>query len=153
MRWNFRVNTFENPVIKTSHILCSKRWVQSNQFIQNASFSIGKTYPSALLHENPFYYKVPRHWEVSENHVGDVYKFIEKYYAKLHKFKSDKIITRLLMEVGRRLSTITMFMENIPFQTEIVKDIEETTQSFHCMFDKQTILRLYTYCFYSIIYD
>ena len=57
------------------------------------------------------------------------------------------------MEVGRRLSTITMFMENIPFQTEIVKDIEETTQSFHCMFDKQTILRLYTYCFYSIIYE
>ena len=123
------------------------------QFIQNASFSIGKTYPSALLHENPFYYKVPRHWELSENHAGDVYKFIEKYYAKLHKFKSDKIITRLLMEVGRRLSTITMFMENIPFQTEIVKDIEETTQSFHCMFDKQTILRLYTYCFYSIIYE
>ena len=123
------------------------------QFIQNASFSIGKTYPSALLHENPFYYKVPRHWELSENHAGDVYKFIEKYYTKLHKFKSDKIITRLLMEVGRRLSTITMFMENIPFQTEIVKDIEETTQSFHCMFDKQTILRLYTYCFYSIIYE
>ena len=57
------------------------------------------------------------------------------------------------MEVGRRLSTITMFMENIPFQTEIVKDIEETTQTFHCMFDKQTILRLYTYCFYSIIYE
>ena len=58
------------------------------QFIQNASFSIGKTYPSALLHENPFYYKVPRHWELSDNHANDVYKFIEKYYTKLHKFKS-----------------------------------------------------------------
>ena len=123
------------------------------QFIQNASFSIGKTYPSALLHENPFYYNVPRHWGISENHRNDVDKFIEKYYAKLHKFKSDKIISRLLMEVGRRLSTIAMFMDNIPIQAEIIKDIDETTQTFHCMFDKQTIIRLYSYCFYSIIYE
>ena len=123
------------------------------QFIQNASFSIGRTYPSALLHQNPFYYKVPVHWGVSESHMNDISNFIEKYYAKLHKFKSDKIITRLLLEVGRRLSTITMFMENIPLQTEFVKDIDEISQSFHCMFDKQTIYRLYTYCFYSIIYE
>lgn len=123
------------------------------QFIQNASFSIGKTYPSALLHENPFYYKVPRHWGISKTHASDVFNFIDKYYAKLNKFKSDKIITSLLIEVETRLSTIAMFMNNIPIQSEIVKDIEGTTQSFHCIFDKHTILHIYTYCFYSIIYE
>ena len=123
------------------------------QFIQNASFSIGRTYPSALLHENPFYYIVPKHWGISNNHKTDVSKFIEKYYEKLHAFKSDKVLMRLLMDVGKRLSTLTMFMENIPFQTELVKEVDETRQSFHCMFDKQTMYRLYTYCFYSIIYE
>jgi hypothetical protein len=57
------------------------------------------------------------------------------------------------MDVGKRLSTLTMFMENIPFQTELVKEVDETRQSFHCMFDKQTMYRIYTYCFYSIIYE
>ena len=127
--------------------------IQSFNSYKMRRFSIGRTYPSALLHENPFYYKVPAHWGISDNHATDVSNFIEKYYEKLHAFKSDKILMRLLMDVGKRLSTLTMFMENIPFQTELVKEVDETRQSFHCMFDKQTMYRIYTYCFYSIIYE
>ena len=123
------------------------------QFIKNASFSISKVYPSALLRDVPFYYKVPKHWGVSDNHEKDIMKFIEKYYEKLQRFKSDKIITRLLLEVGKRLSTITMFMENIPIKTEIVKEVDGSRQTFHNVFDKSTVYKLYTYCFYSIIYE
>ena len=123
------------------------------QFIKNASFSISRTYPSALLSTKPFYYKVPKHWGISEQHAIDVSNFISNYYEKLHQFKSDKIITRLLLDIGKQLSTITMFMDHIPVQTDIVKEIEETSQSFHCIFDKSTVFKLYSYCFYSIIYE
>jgi hypothetical protein len=123
------------------------------QFIKNASFSICKVYPSALLRDSPFYYKVPTHWGVSDHHANDIMKFIEKYYEKLQRFKSDKIITRLLLEIGKRLSTINMFMENIPIQTEIVKEVDGSRQTFHNVFDKSTVYKLYTYCFYSIIYE
>lgn len=123
------------------------------QFIKNASFSISNVYPSALLRDSPFYYKVPKHWGVSENHASDIKKFVEKYYEKLQRFKSDKIIMNLLTEVGKRLSTITMFMENIPVQTEIIKNMDGTRQTFHGIFDKSTVYKLYSYCFYSIIYE
>lgn len=123
------------------------------QFIKNASFSISRTYPSALLSDNPFYYKVPKHWGISQQHGGDVYNFIVKYYDTLQKFKSDKIISKFLLDIGQQLSTITMFMDHIPVQTEITKDIDDTTQSFHCIFDKSTVFKLYSYCFYSIIHE
>ena len=89
-----------------------------------------------MLRDSPFYYRVPTHWGVSDSHSNDIMNFIEKYYEKLQRFKSDKIITRLLLEVGKRLSTITMFMENIPIRTEIVKDVDGTRQTFHNIFDK-----------------
>lgn len=123
------------------------------QFIKNLCFSISRTYPSALLNESPFYYKVPEHWEIGEGHTYDVKVFIRKYYEKLLRFKTDNIISRLLLEVSRRLSTITIFMENLPINTEIVKDVEDTKQTFHSIFDKPTIYKLYSYCFYSIIYE
>ena len=44
-------------------------------------------------------------------------------------------------------------MDNIPIHTEIVKDIDENKQTFHSIFDKSTIYELYSYCFYSIIYE
>jgi hypothetical protein len=34
-----------------------------------------------------------------------------------------------------------------------VKEIDEKMQSFHSLFDKQTVYMLYTYCFYSAIYE
>jgi hypothetical protein len=65
---------------------------------------------------------------------------------------------RLLQEIDVRLADLPMFLQNLPFFTDIVKDMGddvegERIRSFYCLFDKPTVYLLYTYCFYSAIYE
>jgi chaperonin cofactor prefoldin len=123
------------------------------QFIKNAIHSMSKLYPNILLNNAGFYKKVPKHWGLSQFHVSDVTNIITSYYQKIEKFKEDKVLLRLLMEIDTKLMDITMFIENIPIQTEIIKLIDGEMVKFHSLFDKTTIYRLYSYCFYSTIHE
>jgi hypothetical protein len=128
------------------------------QFINNSIQNICKVYPSVLLNDGGFYKKVPKHWGLSDTHRDIISKFIEQYYNKLEKFKGDTVLLRLLQEIDTRLTDLPIFLQNLPFFTEIVKDMGddvegERVRSFYCLFDKPTIYLLYTYCFYSAIYE
>lgn len=123
------------------------------QFINNSIQAISKTYPSILLNDQGFYKRVPKHWGISEKHGADVSTFIDKYYSDIEKFKGDAVILRLLQEVGIRLVDLNTFVQNIPINTEITKTVGEATYSFYSLFDKTTIYLLFSYCFYSTIYE
>jgi len=128
------------------------------QFVNNSIKNICKTYPSILLNDMGFYKKVPKHWGFSDKHNDIISKFLETYYEKIEKFKGDSVLLRLLQEVDVRLTDLPIFLENLPFFTEMVKDMGddvegERIRSFYCLFDKQTIYLLFSYCFYSAIYE
>ena len=123
------------------------------QFIKNSIQSMSKLYPNILLNNAGFYKKVPKHWGLSQFHVSDVTNIITSYYQKIEKFKEDKVLLRLLLEIYNKLIDLNIFLENIPIQTEIIKIIEGEKVKFHSLFDKTTIYRLYSYCFYSTIHQ
>jgi hypothetical protein len=128
------------------------------QFINNSIQNICKVYPSILLNDVGFYKKVPKHWGFSDKHQGIISKFIEQYYEKIEKFKGDLVLMRLLQEIDIRLTDLPIFLQNLPFFTEIVKDMGDDVEtdrirSFYCLFDKNCIYLLYIYCFYSSIYE
>jgi hypothetical protein len=128
------------------------------QFIPNAVQAMSKTYPTILINDVGFYKKVHNHWGFSERHNAILSQFITKYYEKLESFKEDRIIYRLLMEVGTRLGSLNIFLQNIPVHTDIVKDFGENVEgerirNFYYLLDKPTIYLLYTYCFYSVLYE
>jgi hypothetical protein len=144
--------------MKNSESYYDKGLYSVTQFIENSVQCICKTYPSILLNDVGFYKNVPDHWGFSDKHNEIIAKFINQYYEKIEKFKEDKILYRLLQEVGNRLSNLNTFMHNIPVFTDMVKDMGgevegERIRTFHCLFDKSTIYMLYTYCFYSSIYE
>jgi len=123
------------------------------QFLKNSSFDIGNIYPIALLSDEPFYYNVPRHWGISKKHISDIKQFIEKYYENLQQFKSDIVLKRLLTELNLRISGVTQFINHFPVQTGIVKNTQDTRVVFHNLFDKSTTYKIFSYCFYSIMYE
>jgi hypothetical protein len=128
------------------------------QFINNAIQNKCKVYPSILLNDVGFYKNVPKHWGFSDKHKEIISKFIDQYYEKIEKFKGDSVLMRLLQEIDVRLVDLPMFLQNLPFFTDIVKDMGddvegERIRSFYCLFDKPTVYLLYTYCFYSVIYE
>ena len=122
-------------------------------FIQNAIYQISNVYPSALLTNSSFYKNVPPHWGIHKNHAADLQKSIDNYYDRLEAFKADKVILQLLSEVSIRLSSLDAFIEHIPVHTEIVKNVDEKMHSFHSLLDKNTVYMLYTYCFYTALYE
>ena len=128
------------------------------QFVQNAVQAMSKTYPNILLNDVGFYKKVHAHWGFSDRHNAVLSQFITKYYEKLETFKNDRTIYRLLMEVGKRLGSLNLFLQNLPVHTEIVKDFGDNVEGerirrFYQLMDKSTIYMLYTYCFYSVLYE
>jgi hypothetical protein len=72
---------------------------------------------------------------------------IEKYYESIDKFKGDGTILRLLQEVSFTLENVQLLSNNIPVISPIIKDDKE----FYSIFDKNTIISLYIYLFYSIL--
>jgi predicted DNA binding protein len=111
-----------------------------------------------LINDSGFFKNIPKHWGVSKKHEDDITRFIDIYYKEIEKFKQDPILIQLLQDVNIKLKDLYMFVDNIPLFTDIVKetidqDSKETTTVLHSLFDKHTIYLLYTYCFYSSIYE
>lgn len=128
------------------------------QYVQNAVQSMCKTYPNILLNNVGFYKKVPAHWGFSDKHNSVLLQVMTKYYEKLEEFKGDRIIYRLLQEVSTKLVSLNVFLQNLPVHTEMVKDLGEGVEgervrSFYHLMDKPTIYMLYSYCFYSVLYE
>jgi hypothetical protein len=123
------------------------------QFIHNAIYHISKVYPAALLSDSSFFKTVPAHWGIHHLHVNDLQKFIDKYYEKLEPFKGDTTLLRLLQDVTTRLTSLDAFLKHIPVHTDILKEVDKEVVSFHSVLDKKTVYMLYTYCFYSAIYE
>jgi hypothetical protein len=128
------------------------------QFVQNAVQAMCKTYPTILLNDVGFYKKVPTHWGFSDKHNSVLLQVITKYYEKLEEFKEDRILYRLLQEVGRNLASLNTFLQNLPVHTDMVKDMGENVEgervrNFYHLLDKPTIYMLYSYCFYSVLYE
>jgi hypothetical protein len=130
----------------------------ATQFIKNAIYMFSKVYPNVLLNDSGFFKNVPKHWGVSKKHEDDITRFVDTYYKEIEKFKGDPVLMQLLQEVNVKLNDVSMFVENIPIFTEIVLDTVDDdskpkTTTLHSLFDKHTIYLLYTYCFYSSIYE
>jgi hypothetical protein len=127
------------------------------QYITNAIEMFSKVYPNALINNDSFYKRIPKHWDLSKEHIQDVEVFINKYYEELEEFRQDTVLVRLLQEVSERLNDLNIFVKNIPVHTEVVREYsgEEgpVVKTFYSMFNKTTILLLYKYCFLSALYE
>lgn len=128
------------------------------KYLQNATSNICKFYPTLLSNDADFYKYICKHWNFSENHNNDIHSFVEKYAKSIEKFKGDKVIINLLQHMSIHLVDIQLFIQLIPKQTEIVKNIinendQEVEIRFHGLFDKITYFELLKYCFYRSIFE
>ena len=128
------------------------------QFMQNAIQNISKMYPAILVNNADFYKNVPKHWDLSPNHIVDVQNFINKYYEKLELYKNDPIVMKLLREVQANLGDITLFVQNIPVYSDIAREVIDVNGDtkqlrFHSLFGRSNIFLLITHCYYRAILE
>jgi len=116
------------------------------QYIKNVIHSISSIYPIVILN-NAKDYKVPKHWGLSLNDTDKVKNIIETYYKNIDKFKGDVTMVKLLQEISNTLVNIQLMANNIPVISPITKEEKE----YYSIFDRNTIISLYIYLFYSIL--
>ena len=84
-------------------------------FASDAVIAVGRTFPSVIAHEVRYSdIPVPKHWKLSQRHVGDVKAFIAKEYAPLAPFYGNAGITQVCERVLSRSNVIASLQELTP---------------------------------------
>lgn len=119
------------------------------QFLKTSIHNMGKLYPNIIINSAELNAKAPKHWELSGFHSGDVSRFVEDYYSSLGGFKGNEILRELLRHVQVKIADLFIFIQGIPILTPITRD----TQSFHNLFDKESVGLMFKYAWYTVIYE
>ena len=125
------------------------------QFMRQSVFSMSRVFPEMINNKHIFSNKAHKHWGFGDLHNKDVSRFIEKYYIELSQFKNDQSLNTLLNHVQNELTNVYKFLDLLPNFLPIHRDPEGDIppQSYYQIFSKRTLYMLYSYVWYSVIYE
>lgn len=127
----------------------------ATQFMRNSVFSMSRVFPEMIVNNHNVSTKAHKHWNLANEHNMDISRFIGDYYKQLQSFMNDSTITNLLQEVQSNLRDVTDFLQLIPTFTPIHKEAagEEPARSYYSLFTKRTLYMIYSYVWYSVLYE
>ena len=117
-------------------------------FLKNSIYTMSRVFPNSIFN-NVQFNKVHKHWGLSDEHMMDISSAIKKSYEELNKFKTDTTLLRFLQNANTWSVDLNLFIQHIPIHTPILKD----GSSYFSLFDKRTLYLLFSYCWYSTIYE
>jgi hypothetical protein len=128
------------------------------QYVKNMVYMFAKVYPAILQGNDGFYARTPKHWNISQKHRAILMTNFKKYFSGIEGFKQDPVLKLLLLNIAPKIGEVYMFLEKLPFETEIVKPVmnEEGVMenlTFHGLFDKSAVFSLLTFAVYSTLYE
>ena len=118
-------------------------------FMRNSVNDMIKIFPQMIHGNVVFKGKISKHWGLSEQHEKDIFNYSQKYYEPLNSYKNDSILSELLKSIQTQCVDLKMFMAGIPVKAHIQKDGE----TWVGLFDRRTTLMLYSYVWYSVLYE
>jgi hypothetical protein len=125
------------------------------QFMRESVFSMSRVYPEIILNNHEPSNKSHKHWGFAGPHHVDITNFLSDYYKPFKKFKNDKTLSALLTEVQNNLNDLSRFLVLIPAFTPIHRDAEGDlpARSYYSLFTKRTLYMIYSYIWYSVLYE
>jgi hypothetical protein len=125
------------------------------QFMRESVFSMSRVYPEMILNNHEPSNKSHKHWGFAMPHNVDINHFIEDYYKPLVPFKNDPSLHRLLEVVQSRLDDLSRFLSLIPAFMPIHRDADGDLEarSYYSLFTKRTLYMIYSYVWYSVVYE
>ena len=141
-----KITVFLNTIVK--------KWNIENQissiatFMKNVIQDITAGFPNIILNniENN---RIHKYWGLSENDQRILYNFNKSYYDPLKPFFSDRIIQKVLREIESRCVDLRLFFNTLP----IYSPIQRGEHEYFALFDRDMIIFLIEYIFYSVIHE
>jgi len=122
-------------------------------FIKNSIFNLSKIYPNIIIN-NATHDTIPM-LSISDNHYSHLKTILSKYNVDLTVYKeklvnsNTPVLKQLLKNHQFNINDLLLFIENIPVHTPITK----RDLTFYSLFDKKTTYSLFSYCWYSVLYE
>jgi hypothetical protein len=125
------------------------------QFIRESVFSISRVYPEIIMNNHDHSSKVHKHWNFVNFHEQDISKFIADSYEGLNGFKNDRSLKNVLQHVQESLTHLSTFLNLIPafLPIHVPPKDEQPALSYHSLFTKRTLYMIYSYVYYSTLYE
>lgn len=125
------------------------------QFMRNSVFAMSRTYPEMIRNNHIVNTKAHKHWNLANDHNADISRFIGEYYKPLQSFMNDATLLNVLNEVQTQLRDVSSFLDLIPIFTPIHKEAEgeQPDRSYYSLFTKRTLYMIYSYIWYSVLYE
>ncbi len=117
-------------------------------FIQNIIYNYTKIYPNIILN-GKINNTVPKHWNLSDKHNNDILKIIDEHYKHFSSFVNDESLYKILSMVSIHLTDLNTLINIIPTQSPFKK----FDKSFYNLLDKDSILLLGQYSYFSCLYE
>jgi len=114
--------------------------------LKDMSIDIITTYPNIILNKVNKKHNIPKHWKLSQRHINDVNKIIERDYEYFTKYYGDKKIAAVMRYVLEHNKDILMVVNAIPFYSKIISD-----ESKNSIFNGNMLKNIGYYMFLSSI--
>jgi len=141
-----RITGFLNTIVK--------KWNIENQlssivnFMKNVIQNITVGFPNIILNTNENN-RIHGYWGLSDNDARVLYNFNKGYYDPLKPFFNDRILNRVLLEIELKCADLRLFFNSLP----IYSPIQRGEHEYFALFDRDMILFLLEYIFYSVIHE
>lgn len=125
-------------------------------FIKNSVFNLSKIYPNIIIN-NASFNTIPPHLTeiISDNHKNHLNTILNKYSDDLSLYKekivngNTPVLKQLLKNHQSNINDLLLFIENLPVYTPIKKQ----NITYYSLFDTKTTYLLFSYCWYSVLYE
>ena len=119
------------------------------QFLRSSVFDMCKTLPERIVNKHASNHNAHKHWGLANEHNMDISHFLQDYDRPLTVFQHDEELRNLLVHVQDALRGVPDFLTHLPQMLPIVREKVE----YHALFSKRTLYMLYTYIWYSVLYE
>ena len=125
------------------------------QFMKQSVFDMSKVYPEMLINNKDVNNKSHKNWNFAEPHNNDISNLILDYYKVFGPFKNDDTLNALLVSVEKSLVHLSTFLSLLPVYLPIHRPPEgdEPAKSFYSLFPKRSVYMIYSYIWYSTLYE
>lgn len=122
-----------------------------HQFVTNAIESMVKIFPEYIRNKHMLGepWNTSRHWKLSYQHNQDLNAMLSKYYDVLDQYFGNQSLNTLLSNIYTKLSSLLVFVKQLPLFMPIIKDGAE----YHALFSKETVYLVLKYAWYSVLYE
>ena len=131
-----------------------KKWNIGNQissivtFMKNVIQDITSGFPNIIMN-NIQNNRIHKYWGLSDNDERVLYNFNKMYYEPLKPFFNDRILIRLFQEVEPKCRDLLLFFNTLP----IYSPIQRGDHEYFALFDRDMIVFLLEYIFFSVIHE